>query len=424
MPLLRTDFRAQRDQGLQAVIRIKNVFTPEGNLIDFSLESKEDRTIDGKGLTLLPAMIDPHVHFRTPGLEHKENWETAAKAAIFGGITTVFDMPNTIPPTITLERLQEKEKIIEQQLKKADIPLHFGLYLGADKFHFDQIHLCKKRIIALKVFMGSSTGDLVMDDDSSLHAAFSLAASHDLLLAVHAEDEALIQERKSLFRDRTDPKTHSELRNDEVAVRATTKAIELSRLYKTRLHLLHIGTKREVTLIKQAKKEGIPVTFETTPHHLFLTQDDYGKYGTKVQMNPPLRTQEDADALWHAIQEGIIDTIGSDHAPHTLEEKTLPYGRAPSGIPGVETTLPLLLDACNRGKITLKQIIRLMRERIQEIYRLAPNDDFILVDMNKKIVLSDNSLKTKCGWSPYAGRELQGWPVYTLLKGKVYELFA
>lgn len=404
------------------MITIKNVFTPEGIVIDFSIDSEEDRTIDGKGLTLLPAMIDSHVHFRTPGLEHKENWETAAKAAIFGGITTVFDMPNTIPPTITLERLEEKKKLIEDQLKKVGIPLHFGLYLGADKFHFDQIPLCKNKIVALKIFMGSSTGNLVMDDEASLHTAFNLAAENDLLVAIHAEDEALIQERKPLFQDRTDPKTHSELRNDEVAARATAKAIELSRLYKTRLHLLHIGTRREVQLIRQAKSEGVPVTFETTPHHLFLTIDDYEKHGTQVQMNPPLRTQEDANALWEAIQEGLIDTIGSDHAPHTLEEKAQPYGKAPSGIPGVETTLPLLLDACNRGKITLKQIIRLMRERVQEIYRLDPNDDFILVDMNKKASVESRLLKTKCGWSPYAGRELQGWPIYTILKGKVYEL--
>ncbi len=406
------------------MIRIKNVLTLEGDKIDFSLDSEEERTIDGKGLTLLPAMIDPHVHFRTPGLEHKENWETAAKAAIYGGITTVFDMPNTLPPTITLERVLEKKSLIEQQLKNIDIPLHFKLYLGADKFHFDQISLCKNQVVGLKVFMGSSTGNLVMDDDSSLHAAFSLAAAHDLLLAVHAEDEALIQERKVLFQHRTDPKTHSELRNDEVAVRATAKAIELSRLYKTRLHLLHIGTKREVELIRRAKQEGVFVTFETTPHHLFLTVDDYEKLGTKVQMNPPLRTQENAEALWEAIHDGLIDTIGSDHAPHTLAEKAQVYGKAPSGIPGVETTLPLLLDACNKGKITLKQIVRLMRERIQEIYRLASNDDFILVDMQKKATISSHSLKTKCKWSPYEGRELQGWPVYTFIKGKVYELSA
>ncbi len=404
------------------MIAIKDIFTVDGKVIDYSLESDEEVTIDGKGLTLLPAMIDSHVHFRTPGLEHKENWESAAKAAIYGGITTVFDMPNTLPPTITLKLLEEKEKLIEEQLKKVGIPLRFGLYLGADKSHFDQILACKDKAIGLKIFMGSSTGNLVMDDDDSLHAAFSLAASRDILVAVHAEDEAMIHERKSLFLNRTDPLTHSELRNDEVAAKAVEKAIQLSRLYNTRLHVLHVSTKRELELIGQAKKEGVRITCETTPHHLLLTTSDYAKFGTKVLVNPPLRSKEDSDALWAAIQEGVIDTIGSDHAPHTLKEKALPYGKAPSGVPGVETMLPLLLNACNQGKITLKQIIQLLRVKVQEIYRLQTNDDLVLVDMNKKAVIQDHLLKTKCGWSPYSGREIQGWPIYTILKGKIYDL--
>jgi dihydroorotase len=404
------------------MITIKNAFTLEGSITTVSLPSQEEKVIKADGLTLLPALIDSHVHFRTPGLEHKETWETAAKAAIDGGITTVFDMPNTLPPTITLERLQEKKALISGQLKKIGIPLRYGLYLGADKTHFDEIARCKGHIVGIKVFMGSSTGGLVMDDDSSLHAIFSLAASHDLLLAVHAEDEALIHERQAHFQGKIEPRAHSEIRNDEVAFRATRKAIELARLYKTRLHILHVGTQREIDIIKQAKNERLEVTVETTPHHLFLTVDDYEKLGTKVQMNPPLRTKDDQAALWHAIHEGVIDTIGSDHAPHTLEEKGLPFGLAPSGIPGVETTLSLLLDACNQGKITLKQVIRLMRERVIEIFRIDANDDYILVDMKKKREIYEHSLKTKCGWSPYTGRQLQGWPVYTILKGRVYEL--
>jgi dihydroorotase len=404
------------------MITINGASTLEGSTTNVSLPSHEEKTIKANGLVLLPALIDSHVHFRVPGLTHKETWETGAKAAIYGGITTVFDMPNTIPPTVTLENLEEKEALISEQLKKSGIPLHHGLYLGADKTHFDEIARCKGRIVGLKVFMGSSTGGLVMDDDSSLHAIFSLAASHDLLLAVHAEDEALIHERKAHFKGKMEPRAHSEIRNDEVAVRATRKAIELARLYKTRLHILHVGTKREIQLIQQAKTEGLEVTVETTPHHLFLTIDDYEKLGTKVQMNPPLRTKDDQEALWHAIHEGIIDTIASDHAPHIMEEKALPYGQAPSGIPGVETTVPLLLDACNQRKMTLKQIVRLMRERVLEIFRIEANDDYVLVDMKKKRNVDEHSLNTKCRWSPYAGRQLQGWPVYTILKGRVYEL--
>lgn len=404
------------------MITIRNAQSPEGRTIDLALESVGNETIDAEGLTLIPALIDPHVHFRTPGLEHKETWKTASRAAISGGITTVFDMPNTVPPTITQERLEEKKQRIDAQLKSAGIPLHYGLYLGADKSHFDQIARCKEKCVGLKVFMGSSTGDLVMDDDSSLHSAFSLCAQHDMLLAVHAEDEALIQERKALFPHADHPRFHSQVRNDEVAFRATHKAIELARLYKTRLYLLHIGTKREVELIKRAKEEGLSVFAETTPHHLFLTQDAYETLGTKVQMNPPLRTEADRLTLWEGIRNGAIDTIGSDHAPHTLEEKALPYGKAPSGIPGVETTLPLLLNAASQGHITVSQIIRLMRTRVQEIFRLPPNDDWVLVDLNQTQTIDEKRLKTKCGWSPYAGLSLKGWPVKTILKGKIYDI--
>ena len=187
------------------MIFIKNIQTLEGTIEDFKIESPNIHEINGSGLLLMPALIDPHVHLRTPGLEYKETWETGAKAALKGGITTVFDMPNTIPPCITFTRLNEKREIIEKQLHKARIPLNYYLYLGADKSHFDEIYKCKDKIVALKVFMGSSTGDLVMDDDSSLHAVFSLAASLGLVLAVHAEDEALIQQRKKLFEHESQP---------------------------------------------------------------------------------------------------------------------------------------------------------------------------------------------------------------------------
>lgn len=404
------------------MIHIKDVSTMDGSAIDLSLPSEEERSISANGLVLLPALIDSHVHFRTPGLEYKENWETAARAAIQGGITTVFDMPNTIPPTVTLERLEEKQALIDQQLKAVGIPLHYGLYLGADKSHFEQIVRCKKQIVGIKVFMGSSTGDLVMDDESSLHAIFSLAASHNLLLAVHAEDENLIQQRKEQFKGIMEPRVHSEIRNEEVALRATQKAIELARIYHTRLHILHVGTKSEIQCIERAKKEGLKISVETTPHHLFLTIDDYKKQGTKVQMNPPLRTQEDVEAIWQALHSGVVDTIGSDHAPHTLQEKSSPYGQAPSGIPGVEITVPLLLNACCEGRITLKQIVRLMRDRVMEIFDLPENDDYILIDMKKKVTIDEHSIKSKCRWSPYIGKQVQGWPVYTILRGRVYEL--
>ncbi len=404
------------------MITLKHVTFLDGKTGDVTIESEVSQEISARGLTLLPALIDSHVHFRTPGLTHKEDWVHAAEAAIHGGITTVFDMPNTIPPTITCERVKEKQTLIDHQLKEAGIPMHYGLYLGADKDHFDEIARCKGKVVALKIFMGSSTGGLVMDDDASLDTAFRLAAENDLLVAVHAEDEALIHERQKLFQGRTDPKTHSEIRNDEVAFRATKKAIELARRHGARLHILHVGTRREIEHIRKAKKEGVAVTVETTPHHLFLSMDDYAMWGTKVQMNPPLRAKDDVAAMWEALQDGTLDTIGSDHAPHTLEEKSLGYGKAPSGIPGVETTLPLLLDACNQGRITLEQIVHLMRDNVLRVFQIAPNDDYVLVDMKKRRTIDEHSLKTKCRWSPYNGRTLQGWPVFTILRGSVYEL--
>lgn len=402
------------------MIEIRNAKTLDGKRISLDIPSSKGQTIDASHLTLFPGLIDPHVHFRTPGLEHKENWTTAAKAAISGGITTVLDMPNTVPACITKERLHEKKALIDKQLKEVGIPLRYGLYLGADKKHFQEIYRCKQEIAGLKVFMGSSTGDLLMDDDSSLHAAFSLAASLGVVLSVHAEDEELIKERKALFASETHPRVHSKIRNNEVALLATKKALELAKIYKTRLYLLHIGTKEEVVEIEKAKKERVEVFAETTPHHLFLSVDDYETFGTKVQMNPPLRTKADQEALWEAIRKGVIDTIGSDHAPHTLEEKSQPYGKAPSGIPGVETTFPLLLDAHHRGMLPLSDVVRLMRKGPEEVFRLPPNDDIVLVDMQLKKRIENKNLQTKCGWSPYEGRTLQGWPVYTICRGEVY----
>lgn len=402
------------------MIEISNVRLPTGETINKQIASSEERVIDGTGLTLFPGLIDPHVHFRTPGLEHKEDWRTAAKAALRGGITTVFDMPNTLPPTIHKERLHEKKTLIDAQLKEAGIPLRYQLYLGADKSHFDQIHGCKQDVIALKVFMGSSTGGLVMDDESSLHAAFSLAAAAGIPLAVHAEDEQMIHRRTEEFKNHSSPRLHSIIRNHEVAARATQKALELAKLYGTRLYLLHISTKEELALIKKAKEEGVSVLAETTPHHLFLHEEAYDTLGAKAQVNPPLRTQQDNEALWQAIREGVIDTIGSDHAPHTHEEKAKPYPHCPSGMPGIETTLPLLLNAVHSGHLTLQDVVRLMKERIEEFFRLPSHDDWVLVDLEKVKTVEASELQTKCGWSPYGGWVLKGWPVYTILKGHIY----
>lgn len=382
---------------------------------------KLDTEVEINGLVALPALIDPHAHFRVPGHDYKEDWTTAAQAALAGGVTTVFDMPNNSPACVDKTSLKEKKELIDQQLKKINIPLRYHLYLGATPNNINEYEPLKNSIIGIKIFMGSSTGDLLVDNQQDQAQIFQLAAKLGLVVAVHAEDEAEIMNLKSKI---TNPaiSDHSKIRNRRSAVKAVKQAIALATKFGTQLYICHVSTKDEIAIIRQAKQTGIKIFAEVTPHHLFLTEDDYAKLGAKAQMNPPVRTTADQDALWQAINEGIIDTIGTDHAPHTLEEKAKPYPQSPSGVPGIETCLPLLLDAYNQGKITLAKIVELTHDNVNKIFGLTENDDQVLVDLNLIKEVKNESLKTKCGWSPFAGRKLKGWPVYTVLNNKVYPI--
>lgn len=403
------------------MITLKNVKTLDGQIYTHQVDSSVDQVIDGKGtLTLMPALIDPHVHFRTPGAEQKENWESGAQAAIAGGVATVFDMPNNNPPCNTREAMLAKMQQIDEQLSKIGIPLRYKLYFGVDENHVEEISFVKDLLVGIKIYMGASTGNLVMKNEKAIERAFQLAAQEDLIISVHAEDEKILQKQQALYANQSDPAVHSKIRDRSAAIKATEQAIALTEKYGGQLFVLHVSTKEELDLIRQAKRNELLVYAEVTPHHLFLTEKDYAQWGTLVQMNPPLRTQADQEALWEAIHDGTVDTIGSDHAPHLLQEKKLPYGQAPSGVPGIETTLPLLLNAYHEGKISLEKIIALTRFNIQDIFRLEPNSDVILVDMEKSQTVQNNLLKTKCGWSPFEGRTLKGWPVYTILQGKVF----
>lgn len=405
------------------MIRINNIQTIDNKRKNLSIKSNQEINIAASHLLLLPGLIDPHVHFRTPGLEYKEDWKTAAKASIKGGYTTVFDMPNTLPPTTTHIALKEKKILIDEQLKQVKIPLRYHLFFGADKYHLDEIKLVKDQVIGIKVFMGSSTGGLLIDDDKSLHTIFKIAAEENMLVAVHAEDEQQLKKNAKKFYGLQSYAIHSKIRDETVAAIAVEKAIQLTRWYGTRLYILHTSTSQEINLIAQAKEEGLPVFSETTPHHLFLNINDYQVLNGKAVMNPPLRSIEHQAALFEAIKSGVIDTIGSDHAPHTLEEKARPYGSCPSGVPGIETTLPLLLEAYHQGLLSLQNIVDLTSRRAKEIFRLPDYaDDCVLVDVELSRKVEENQLKTKCQWSPFVGRILRGWPVITLLKGYAYNL--
>jgi len=402
------------------MITLQSVTVLNGQTVDFQIASPEEKTIAAKGLTLLPAVIDPHVHFRTPGMEYKEDWLTGAKAAIQGGCSLVFDMPNTQPPTITASLLQEKKALIDQQLKKVGIPLRYELFFGADKQHLSEISQVKGQVIGIKIFMGCSTGNLVIDDDESLEAVFSLAAEQDMLVAVHAEDEHLIQERKRLYKGAMNYAAHSLLRDVEVATHAVAKAIALSKRYGTRLYILHVSSAEEIALIRAAKEQGLAVFAETTPHHLFFNTAAYETLEGRAVVNPPLRDKHHQPALWKAIHEKVIDTLGSDHAPHTQAEKAKPYGECPSGMPGIEFMLPLLLNAHHEGLLRLDEVVSLTSARARSIFRLAPQEDWVLVDLNKTQRITHTA--SKCGWTPYLGLTLCGWPVYTILRGHCFPL--
>lgn len=393
-----------------------------GNPTQLTLTSQHDQQFAATGLTLFPALIDPHVHFRTPGMEYKEDWCTGAKAALRGGYTTVFDMPNTLPPTITQALLHDKKALIQSQLNAVDIPLRFELFFGADKNHFSELPHIAKEVIGIKVFMGCSTGNLVMDDDESLHALFKMAAKLNLLVAVHAEDEHRLKERKKLFATASQYSDHSLIRDETVATIAVQKAIELSRIYGTRLYILHTSTEEEIALIREAKKEGLPVYAEATPHHLFLDTDAYENLAGKAVVNPPLRDPRHHHALWEALLDGTIDTIGSDHAPHLESEKREAYGICPSGMPGIETTFSLLLTAYHAKKISLARIVELTSQKAKEIFALPPMSDYVLVDLEHTFTVSNTELQTKCHWSPFAGQTLRGLPRYVILREHLYDL--
>jgi dihydroorotase len=397
------------------MIIVKNALTIAGKITDFAIPSYEDKTIDASGLTALPAVIDPHVHFRTPGMEYKEDWRTGARAALRGGCTMVFDMPNTKPPTITANWLQEKKALINQQLQEVALPLRYELFFGADKQHISEIPKVKNKVIGIKIFMGCSTGDLVIDDDESLEAVFALAAKENMLVAVHAEDEHLIRERKKNYQGEMHYLAHSMIRNIEVATRAVEKAIALTKRYGTRLYVLHVSSAEEIVLIKAAKQAGLPVFAETTPHHLFFDDTAYATLGGKAVVNPPLRHPQHRAALLAAIRDKVIDTIGSDHAPHSLEEKQQAYGACPSGMPGIEFMLPLLLNAHHQGLLSLAEVVALTSSRARAIFQLPAYDDWVLVDLQKAVTIEKTA--SKCGWTPYQGLTLRGWPVYTLVEG-------
>lgn len=384
--------------------------------IDSSIDVEADETIDASGKLLLPGVMDPQVHFREPGKEYKEDLGSGSRAAVRGGVTSFLEMPNTQPPTTDQAALDTKLRLAAQKSVA-----NYGFFIGATPDNLEALNTVHP-VCGIKIFMGSSTGTLLVNRREDLDRIF---ANGDRLIAVHAEDEARINERMKQFAGRTDPAVHSEIRDNQCALLATELALELSTKYQRRLHILHLSTHEEVDLLRRNKPAW--VTAEAIPNHLLLNIADYEKLGGLVQMNPPIRKPEDNEALWAGLHDGIIDFIATDHAPHTLEEKRAPYPQTPAGMPGVETSLPLMLTEMQRGRCSLAEIQRWMCYGPAEAYRIANKGkvlegwdaDLALVDLDHTRPVRNEEVFSRSGWSPYAGRELTGWPLYTIVNGRV-----
>ncbi len=390
------------------------------------LKSAADEVVDAIGKHALPGAIDVHVHCREPGLTQKEDFLTASKAAAAGGVTTIIDMPNTKPATTTVALLEEKRK-----LAAARCLVNYGFHFGATADNLGEIKKARN-IAAVKVYMGSSTGDLLVTDEKALNSIFSSGKR----IAVHAESERKIQanvelakKHPELFGSSDSLKLHSKLRTNEVAAFEAFRALVIAAENKAWLHICHMSTKEEALLIANEKKSRKSVSCEVTPHHLFLTADSETakKLGNYVKVNPPLRAKEDVAALWKAINSGEIDMVATDHAPHLPEEKEQDYWTAPAGMPGLQTMLPLMLDAVNKNRISLQQLIKLTSENPAAIFRIqgkgriavGMDADITLVDLKEEKTIKNEDMLTKCGWTPFDGWKVKGVVVATIVNGNI-----
>lgn len=383
-----------------------------------NIDLNDGHIIDCSGKHILPGCIDAHVHFRVPGHEEKEDWKTGSRAAAAGGVTTVFDMPNTDPPTV-----EEADLNYKRSLASRDSFVNYGFFVTVTEGSLDELDRFKN-IAGVKLYMGESTGGFFASD-GLVRRVFQ---KRPRLTAVHAEDEALIERNIGKFKSMRDPEIHSVIRDAEVAHRAVERAIELAREFGAHLHICHLSTREELLLVKDAKEEGLKVTCEVAPHHLFLTTEDYKKSKNFVKMNPPLRSVEDKKALWEdGIGLGVVDIVATDHAPHLQAEKELDYWKAPSGVPGVQIMLPLLLDAHVRGRLSLEKIVELTAGGPARIFGVANKGeigngfdaDIVVVDLNATFTVRDEDQESKCGWTPYNGMRLTGRPVLTIINGAV-----
>jgi dihydroorotase len=372
---------------------------------------------EARGLHVLPGVMDTQVHFREPGNEHKEDLATGSLAAILGGVTALFEMPNTNPPTTNVAAVQDK-------LARARGRMHcdYAFYAGATPQNIGDLETLESLagVCGIKAFLGSSTGTLLLSKEADILAALKSGRRR---VAVHSEDEDRMIARKPLA-ERGRPQTHPVWRDAESARMSTERVLRLAREAGRRLHVLHITTGDEIPLLAAAKDIS---TAETTPQHLTLSAPDcYERLGTYAQMNPPIRDEAHRQALWAAVREGVIDVIGSDHAPHTREEKDKTYPDTPSGMPGVQTLATIMLDHVNKGNLTLERFVDLTSAGAQRIFGIAGKGriargydaDFTIVDLSLTREITNSWIASRCGWTPFDGMKTKGWPVATIIRGR------
>ncbi|RWQ66354.1 dihydroorotase [Mesorhizobium sp.] len=379
-------------------------------------QASAGETIDCRGLHVLPGVVDSQVHFREPGLEHKEDLESGSRAAVLGGVTAVFEMPNTNPLTTSEAALADK-------VRRATGRMHcdFAFWVGGTRENAEDAGDLERLpgAAGIKVFMGSSTGDLLVEDDEGVA---SILKNTRRRAAFHSEDEFRLRGRLGERID-GDPSSHPMWRDEIAALRCTERLVRIARQARARIHVLHISTAEEITFLEQHKDVA---TCEATPHHLTLSADDYARLGTLIQMNPPVRAVRHRDGIWHGVARGIVDVLGSDHAPHTLAEKAKPYPASPSGMTGVQTLVPIMLDHVNAGRLTLQRFVDLSSHGPQRIFGMARKGriaagydaDFTIVDLKRRETITNAQAGSKAGWTPYDGRKVTGWPVGTVVRGR------
>ena len=382
------------------------------------VELNSSSVYDATDKVVLPGIIDTQVHFREPGSTDAEDLESGSKAAVLGGVTSLFEMPNTNPPTSNLVEFDKKLKLAENRMHS-----NYAFYFGATPDNTDQLSKLKdlKGCCGVKLFAGSSTGKLLVDKEADIEKVIS---NSDRVVSIHSEDEEILNLRKKFIK-KGDVNSHPEWRNSECAISSTRRVVKIAERYNKKIHVLHVTTKEEVDFLAMHKKN---VTFEITPQHLTMYAPDcYDKLGTYAQMNPPIRTKEHYDRLWVAIKNNIVDVLGSDHAPHLKKNKIKEYPNSPSGMPGVQTIFPVMIDHVNNGKLSLEKLIKLMCENPCKIFGIKNKGfikegydaDLTIVDMNKEEIIKDENIASKCGWTPFNNYKVKGFPVGTIVNGNL-----